>query len=169
MKILIMADLRGTLLQEKIQHEHQKENPHRAAEIEVTVQVMEGAMLDNIIKKMNSKYRKILECDLLYIHAGVNNLTSKKGAIVQPVFDEIPELVDIITDKITSVKLKLHKSCKNIVMVQIVGIDIGRYNREMDGFWYYQQIVINEAMPILAHTINVINKADNLVGVIVGF
>ena len=42
---------------------------------------------------------------------------------------------------------------------------MARYNRELeDGYWYYQQKVIDEAMPILAHTINFVNKADNLVG-----
>ena len=47
----------------------------------------------------------------------------------------------------------------------LVGIDIARYNREIDdGYWYYHQNVIDEAMPILAHTINFINRAENVLG-----
>ena len=130
----------------------------------MTVQVMEGATLDNIIKKMLKKYGVLPQCELIYIHAGVNNLTVKHGATICPVFDNIPELIDTITDKITLLKLELKTTCKNVVMVQLVGLEISRYNKENDDFWYYYQKIINDAMPLLAHTINFINKADNLVG-----
>ena len=80
-------------------------------------------------------------------------------------YEAILYLIDTITDKITMLKENLARRCKNVIFVQLVGIDISRYNRDTtNGFWYYQQIVINEAMPILAHTINFINKADNVVG-----
>ena len=165
MKIMIMTDSRGALLQGKIEVELRKQLPQLASEIDVTVKVMEGATLDNIIKKMHVKYGEMPHCDLIYIHAGVNNLTTKNGPIVQLVFDNIPDLIDTITDKVTLLKSKLHKTFRNVIMVQLVGIEIARYNRETcNGFWYYQQKVINEAMPILAHTINFINKADGLVG-----
>ena len=165
MKVIILADSRGALLQLKIREELQKQYPDLAKGIEVTVRIMEGATLDNLMKKMDSKYPAIKQCDLLYIHTGVNNLTLKKGSTVQPTFDNIPELVDIMTDKFTVLKNKLSGTCKNIVISQLVGIDLHRYNREVDdGYWYYHQIVINEGMPILAHTINFINRADNLVG-----
>ena len=32
----------------------------------------------------------------------------------------------------------------------------------MEGLWYYQQRTIKEAMPILAHTVNLINRDENL-------
>ena len=46
-----------------------------------------------------------------------------------------------------------------------MGIDIDMYNKNQEeGRWYYQQKEINNAMPILAHTVNFINKAEELVG-----
>ena len=160
-----MADSRGSTLQQEIINQLRRQNLELSTEIDVTVRTMEGASLDNIVRKMNHKYPDPPRCDVLYIHAGVNNLTNKSGRIIQPVYDNIPELVEDITDKITELKTKLVKICQHIVVVQLVGLDLSRYNREIDdGFWFYQQNVINDAMPLLAHTINFINKADDLVG-----
>ena len=126
---------------------------------------MEGAPLDIIIRKINSKYQAKLRCDMLYVHTGVNNLTCKTGPTVQPIFDNIPDLVDCLTDKITDLKTKLWKQCENVIVAQIVGIDLAQYNHEPNiGIWYYHQRVFDESMPILAHTIHFINRADNLVG-----
>ena len=165
MKVMILTDSRGLHLQEKIVQEIKKQLPQHTDELHVTVRIMEGATPDNILKKMNSKYGALPYCDLIYVNAGVNNLSIKRGPVVNPVYDNVADLIDDVTDKITTLKSKINSVCKNVVIAQVVGIDIARYNREVDdGFWYYQQNVINDAMPLLAHTINFVNRADNLVG-----
>ena len=165
MKILVMTDSRGNLLEKEINSSLHEQYPEVEKYIDVTVRVMDGATLDTIIRKMESKYSDFPNYDIVYVHAGVNNLTKKTGSTVIPMYDNIPHLVDDMTDKFPTLKLTLARKCPNVVIVQLVGIDMARYNREIDnGFWYYQQKVINEAMPILAHTINFVNRADGLIG-----
>ena len=98
-----MTDSKGAQLQEIIELELRKRNSQLEFHIQVTVRIMEGVTLDNIFRKMNSKYYDSLQL----VHARINNLTVKTAAKVQLVFDNIPELVDMIIDKITMLKNKL--------------------------------------------------------------
>ena len=161
MKVLVMADSSGDQLRMEIQNMLHELHPQLEREIDITVRTMEGATLTNIIKKMESKYTDFPCYDIIYVHAGVNNLTRKCGCVVNPIYDNIPHLIDDITDKITNLKCQIKFKCKNVVFVRLVGIDMVRYSKQIDdGFWYYQQKVINESMPLLAHAINFVNKAD---------
>ena len=50
-----------------------------------------------------------------------------------------------------------------MVISQIVGINIDQYNDDHEeGRWFYQQEVINQAMPLLANTVNCINRENEL-------
>ena len=79
-----MADSRGSTLQQEIIDELRAQNPDLSTKIDITVRTIDGASLDNIIKKMNFKYTDPPNCDIVYIHAGVNNLTRKVGRKVHP-------------------------------------------------------------------------------------
>ena len=103
---------------------------------------------------------------ILFHIVGVNNLTDKVGTRkVEPVYDNIPDLMNDLTDKFTKLKSDLKRRCDFIIISQIVEIDIDTYNKNVNqGRWYYQQQELNRAMPLLAHTVNLINQAENVIG-----
>ena len=162
---MILTDSRGENLQKDIRADFQKRYPHLQHGVNITVQVVGGARTDNIISKADRRYLKRQTFDMIYTFVGINDLTSKINGMVVPNFENVPELVDTLTDSLIKLKSDLSKRARKIVISQFVGIDLDRYNDYVDeGVWYYQQKMINDSMPILAHTINLINRDDNTTG-----
>ena len=164
--IMIMADTRGAGLDYRIRDLLQNDHQEIAAKIKVTVRSMGRARLENILTKMDLRFPNPPRYDMIYVFAGVNNLTSKTNqGQVEPVFDNIPDLIESLTNGFTALKLNLNQRCEKIIISQIVGIDMDTYNENSDqGRWYYQQNELNDAMPILAHTVNLFNLAENVIG-----
>ena len=163
-QILIMTDSRGGGLEGIIVEDIRTRHPNLLDVIQITVQVIGGAKIENIVEKADKRFN-VKIYDIIYLFVGVNNLTCKLFGKVFPVFENVPDLIDTITDAYTSLKMSLEKRSAKIVVCQTVGIEMDTYNSYQDeGFCYYHQQVINEAMPILAHTVNFINRADNVVG-----
>ena len=108
---------------------------------------MRGADIDNIVKKMDKKCPKYVEFDVIYTLVGINNLTHKGHyGMVEPVFDNVPELIETLCDKFTALKVDLMKRSKFLVIGQIVGINIDQYNHYRDeGRCFFQQDTINQA------------------------
>ena len=128
----------------------------------MTVQTLGGARIENIVEKADHRFPEKRQYDIIYTFVGVNNLTIKwyEGKVI-PVYDNVPELIETLTDAYIKLKSDLKLRARKIVVCQIVGIDIDEYNKYLsEGYWYYQQNVINSAMPILLHTINLINRDD---------
>ena len=103
---------------------------------------------------------------MIMTFVGVNNLTNKvyEGK-VEPVFESVSEIMEETTDSYTKLKEDLEDRRPHIVISQIVGIYIDAYNKYVnEGRWFYQQNELNMSMPLLAHTVNFINRTDNLVG-----
>ena len=166
MSLLVMADSRGVDLEKTILYFLHTEHGTQASNIGITFRIMSDAKLDNIVEKMDEQYQSGQFFDLIYVFAGVQDLIKMSPlGKVRPNFDNIPELIDTMANKISVVKQKLRNRASKVAMVQLVGLHLCTYNQVIDdGFWYYAQSVIDDAMPILAHTINYINRADRVVG-----
>ena len=127
---------------------------------------MGGARVEDIIQKMDQRFPDSELFDIIYTFVGVNNLSSKRwNGKVAPNFNNVPEIVESLTDGYTQLKSELKTRTNQVVVCQIVGLDIDMYNGYNDeGYWYYQQKGINEALPMLAHTVNFINRSDAVKG-----
>ena len=165
-KILVMADSCGSGLKPMINRILEQKHPDIAAQVDVTVRSMGGAKIDNILERMDKYFPNNETFDLIFTFVGVNNLTVKNGkGKIEPVYEDLPKLINDITDKYTKLKIELKNRCAHIIISQIVGVDIDCYNKYYEeGRWYYQQTEINNAMPVLAHTINLFNLADGVHG-----
>ena len=165
-KVLIMADSGGAGLEKRIRAEISKNHANLHNRLDLTVRPMGGAHVEDIIHKMDQVLPDSELFYIIYTSVGVNNLTSKKwNGKVAPNFNNVPEIVESLTDGYTKLKSELKTRTNQVVVCQIVGLDIDLYNGYNDeGYWYYQQEVINEAMPILAHTLNFINRSDAVKG-----
>ena len=164
--ILVLVDSRGAGLEDRIKKDMQTRHPNLQIKINVTVRTLGGACIDNILKRADERFPDTKHYDIIFVSVGVNNLTNKvPGGNVEPVFDNTPELVETLTDMFTQLKLNLKPRATKVVICQLVGIDFHRYNDFKDeGLWYYQQETLNKSMLVLAHTINFINRADNVTG-----
>ena len=102
--------------------------------------------------------------DLLYIMLGVNNLSRKdRDGNIIPIFKDVPSLMEIMLAKYEILKCQLKEMSSKIVLCQLIGLHIATYNKMPTLDDVYQQ-VINEAMPLLAHTLNLVNEDESLVG-----
>ena len=163
-KVMVMMDSRGTDIEPKIKEDLRTRYPNFSGSIDITVRVMRGAKIENIVKKMDEKFKNYCRYDIIYVMVGVNNLTNKdKHGLVSPNYENVPDLIESLNDKMTSLKKCLQHRAKFVVICQIVGINIDNYNQfHNEGRWYFEQKVIDQAMPLLAHTINCINRNEKL-------
>ena len=165
-EIMVLTDSRGNDLEDRIKKDLLARVTVRTETINVTVHALGGARIENILETLDTHFPDKKSYDITYNFVRVNNLT-KKGynGKVTPVFDNVPELVESLTDHYTKLKSDLSLRIRKVIISQIVGIDIDSYNRYYnEGFWYYHQLVINSALPILSHTINLINRDDEVKG-----
>ena len=163
---IIKVLISGFKVKEKITSILQQTQPELSTRIDITVRSMGGARIENIVEKMDSRHSGQKYFDIIFAFVGVNNLTRKKDKFrVIHVYETLPELVEVLTDKFTELKLSLADRANKIIISQIVGIDIDTYNKGYHrGRWFYYQHKIDTAMPIIAHTINLINRDDMVIG-----
>ena len=104
-----------------------------------------GARLETLVK-LTENHLRMKHYDLLFILAGVNNLTVKSSSRkVVPLYMEVPQLVDTLTDTLTSVNDTITSIGQNPVFCQLTGIDLNTYNNTSDEYNVQQQ-VINEGV-----------------------
>ena len=73
MKVLIMTDSRGTGLEKDIEKDLKDRHLDYYHKMDITVRVMRGADIDNIISKMDKIFPLYTDYDMIYTMAGVNN------------------------------------------------------------------------------------------------
>ena len=97
--------------------------------------------------------------DLLIVAIGINNLSNKNSnGTITPIFQEVANLVDVMTLKYQKLKsdVSAHPNAPPLVIAQMVGVKFHRYNeahgRPVGGIplllnpYPLQQMVVNEAM-----------------------
>ena len=103
--VLIMADSRGAGLEKRIRDGIKKDHPEKADYLNVTVRTLGGATTNNIIKKMDERFSKSDKYDMIFVFVGINDFTTKVYAgTVEPNFDNIPDMVESLTDRYTNLK-----------------------------------------------------------------
>ena len=101
--------------------------------------------------------------DIIYVMLGVNNLSIRgSDKKVTPRYDDVGTLIEMMTTKYEIFKYQLQPLSKNVVSCQLIGLNLHLYNKDQNMF-VAEQKVINEAMPLLAHTINLINEESHLI------
>ena len=99
----------------------------------------------------------------VYLMAGTNDLTVKhKSGLISPVYQEVGNLVEVMFDKYIEAKVYLSKIASKVVICQLTGVDIDKYNKYATNYSQCQD-VINQAIPILNHSINLLNKESQVV------
>ena len=94
--------------------------------------------------------------DMIYFFAGVNNLSTKhKSGKISPTFQETANLVEVMFDKFVEAKRVLQRYCTKVVICQLVGLKFDKYNNSNS--FPNEQIVIDEGIPLLNHSINILN------------
>ena len=96
---------------------------------------------------------------------GVNNLTSKSSnGKVTPVFTEIPNMVDVVTDYLTWAKSYLKQYSKYVIICQFVGLDINVYNLHRGHMTDFDaaQTIINDGVITLNQVVTMLNRDDHL-------
>ena len=103
MNILILTDSRGFGLEKEILKDLRIRYPDILHQINLTVIPMGGAKAENILIKIDKLYPTTEKFDVIYAFVGVNNLTVKTGKRrVEPVFDDISERVEMLTDSLSN-------------------------------------------------------------------
>ena len=125
--------------------------------------VLRGVNLDNGLERLSQKIDTTKVFDIIYVMLGVNNLSRLNAdGRVSPVYSDIPTLVEMMVTKFELFKYQIKEMSRNIVLCQLIGINLFIYNKGGPTF-KTEQSIINEAMPILAHSLNLINSEDQLV------
>ena len=158
-KIAIVGDSRTKHFRSLLRNHHI--NPH----LDISVFTYSGTTVVRAVRRFLE--RDSTGSEYVILLAGVNNLTKvewsydRSRRTVSPVFDNIPALVDSLTDSYTEAKMLLAREGHQCIICELTGLDINRYNK-MTTYYEKHQDVINEGIPILNRTIYAMNHDDNL-------
>ena len=159
-RILIISDSRGTDLYDNIR---KTDTTKKLANIDITVAVLHGANLDNGLDRLSQQVNTNDVYDIVYVMLGVNNLSRlNSDGKVDPTYNDIATLVEMMSVKFEIFKCQIKEMSQHIVICQLIGINFFQYNKTGSNFESEQEVV-DESMPILAHTINLINMEDHLI------
>ena len=157
---LLICDSRGKGLELLINEECTQRNmPTR-----FTVSTSPGATIVKAVREAESILQS-KSFDYIYLMAGVNNLTSKSSnGKITPTFNEIPNLVDVITDHLTWAKSFLANYSPRVIICHLIGLNIDTYNAfhgHMTNFHTAQEI-INEGAVMLNQVVTEMNRDAQL-------
>ena len=159
-QILIITDSRGTDLQKNIR---KMDTNNRLQDIDIMIIVLRGANLDDGFERLAEKIDVNSNFNTIYVMLGVNNLSVKNSVgKINPMYSDIPTLIEMMTTKFEIFKYQIKQMSNRVVLCQLVGMNLSMYNKGYPTF-ELEQCVINEAMPILAHTLNLINRENQLI------
>ena len=158
-EILVICDDRGKGLKEFMLNLQAEMNEPRL--VVYTFMVHDKANIysastDSKNNLLNTKY------DMIITMLGTNDLISRHyNGHISPKYNDIGNLVDIITDKLQSSKNYLNQFCKYVVVCHVLGLDFDRYNKYQTDY-RQQQIVLDEALPYLNQAIISLNADDEI-------
>ena len=102
--------------------------------------------------------------DFIILMAGVNNLTClHESSRVTPTFDDMGHMIDIMTDHYTWAKDQLEGLNHTVVMSQLIGLDIGKWNGVPGEFPFHQDL-IEKGLPYINQVITSFNVEVDLYG-----
>ena len=94
---------------------------------------------------------------------GVNNLSVKHlSGTISPVFNDVPNMVEVLNDNITWANLLLSKQQTKIIYCQLIGLHFDMYNKYSTDF-KHQQVVVDEGVVLFNQTLNLINMQSEVV------
>ena len=144
----LLADSRGRHLDTDIDHE---------------LSVLELSNIDRIFYDAETHLRDF-KYDMIILLGGVNHLTMlSKNKTVIPIFNDVPNLVENLTDNLTWFKNAISHFGHSLVICQLTGIDLNRYNHTT-GQFSAQQNVLNEGVVLVNRVIVNMNEESGLVG-----
>ena len=164
-EILLVGDSRITDMERRLKNHVVR---HNMKDINISVRAHPGktisGILDETIKEFKNK-----KFDLLYFSGGTNDLSTKIGwRIIEPIFHDETTLKSHILELMEGAKGKLSVIALKVILCDLVGFSYKDYN--ITGKEYPdQQRIINNSMIAINSAIDVLNSAENLIGVKWGF
>ena len=124
--VLILADSRLKKFNNYLSFVVQREK----LPVNIEIKVVRGGRLENM-KELGLSVLENESYHLVIVAAGVNDLTTlnKCTRTVSPVFDDLGQLVDIITDRLHDLKNSLMACTQYLIICQITGIDMNTFNK----------------------------------------
>ena len=120
--VLIVTDSRGKTFDYRI--------PYMCKYMDINANVETLILSGSTLNSAPGKIIKYLDgrmIDMIFLMVGVNNLTHKHlNGHISPRFNEIGNLVDIMTDHVTYAKKELYKAAPNVVICHINGLSLIR-------------------------------------------
>ena len=158
--VLLLMDSRGSKFQTIIDREVQRRHSSCTIKVEFT----RGGTIESITEK-GLKLLKEKHYDACYLFAGVNDLTkqyAKRYCVLS--YDNIPNLVDSITNDFETARSKLIELIPNTIICHLIGISLADYNKLDEGVMSQDQKIINMSTYHVNHAINSMNSDRNAIG-----
>ena len=177
-RALVATDSRGFGLQQRIMDrlEYIAQKNEVVQDIYVKVRPESGTTIETLLPFIEEELEKDTY-DLIIVAVGVNNLSHKNSnGTVTPIFQEIANMVDVLTSKYQALKNAIvsRPGAPPVALAQLVGIKFMRYNeahgKSLDDKplilnpYPLQQTVVNEGMRHINISIVNMNDESGVVG-----
>ena len=150
--VLLLADSRTVSLQQLLENQLTLPNTENVI---IEVIAIKGAKIETLTHYATTNLTTS-QYDLIYLLAGVNNLSVKHNSgKLSPVFLDTPNLVEVMFEKFVHAKQILQEYGTKVVICQMVGLKFERYHNSYP--FPNSQLAIDEGIPILNHSINILN------------
>ena len=158
--ILLLTDSHGMKIQPLINDELRK--TQSTARIEV--KSLRGGNI-NSVTEMGEKILKNHRHQACYLFAGVNNLTTKVETRYSVFnYNDIPSMVEEMTDKYEQAQYKLKLKVPYVVICHLIGLDFVKYNKLEANAMSEDQNILNQSVYHINHAINAMNADSNVIG-----
>ena len=100
--------------------------------------------------------------DIIFSMLGTEDLFVRHlNGHISPKYDDVGNLINVITDKLCDSKRFLKTYCNYVVICHVLGLNIDRYNNYQTDY-HQQQQILDEALPYLNQAIVSINDEDEI-------
>ena len=155
--ILLIADSRGRHFRAEVT---QLMRFLKITDIHFEVLFFPGATIEQAATRAIQKLHSMMNFDLIYLLAGVNNLTTFLAPHnTVPVFDNAIQITDHMLAQYQAARSTLITKCREVIICETVGMSMAQYNTRGEPFWEEQK-EIDLAMPQTNKGIIAINGFD---------
>ena len=158
-QILVICDERGRGLKEFMLNVQAEMNKPRLVEYTFVINDNATIYSGSTSENNNLSPKKF---DMIISMLGTNDLLTRHyNGHFSPIYGDIGNLVDTITNKLQSCKAYLKQFSDYVVVCHVLGLDFDRYNKYQTDY-RQQQRVLDDALPFLNQAIISINADDEI-------
>ena len=159
LKVLILTDSRGHSLGKQL-----FDIDLDCMNIDLHIMPYSGARIDKVVEKGLKDCRRYVY-DRVYLMAGVNELSFKKGCVIFPRYSKVDIIVREVMIKYHEARVKLDTIAPEVVICELVGLSYWMYNSYCDNHAYpKEQAIINAAVIRINEYVHEMNDERGLLG-----